>query len=121
MRLDAKLGSDREVASLMRGRPASEGGSDPALINPDEMTHLFGQHKFEAIRHEVVPFELMAEERKLMWLCPGVLDSVVDILKLGIPRGKTLVEEAFADVGEEGSLPMSVAYWVFRRAQWQST
>lgn len=107
--LEAKFQDDLDGPRCIRSF-----SKQSSLPSKEYVAAAFARSRFKLQTHEVHYHPLHAKERRLMWLCPAVLDSMVDVLAFGIPKAQSFVQECYDALNQKETLPMSVAYWVFK-------
>jgi len=101
-----------QVANQM-GVPRREGPTSPFQM--EEITHAFQDSGYSQKKMSTETFKRTMDDRLVMWSVPAVLDSVVDVHQVSSRQRDELLRIVRERVHGQETMPMTVAYWLFRK------
>ncbi len=82
-------------------------------FSPDDVITAFESRRFTHLRSQTRHFTMSREDRFRMWRVPAILDTFVDVKKVGIEMARELVERAITASPQVPEDARTVAYWSF--------
>ena len=85
-----------------------------ARYKTQDITNAFKKCGFELakLKREVLPFEM--SERHQMWRIPAIMDSVADVMNVGVENISEIVDRVAEKTANMDTMPRTVTYWLFR-------
>jgi SAM-dependent methyltransferase len=101
-----KLSENRQCRPYLR--------KSPKKLSEKEIQEAFERQGFEVLtKHEEV-FQYSFEDRQRMWHVPAVMDSVIDVRRVGSEVVAKFVDEAVGPLLRQQTMPRTMIYWLFK-------
>ncbi len=88
--------------------------STKKLLTKRSIREAFEKCGFQMLLQEERVFNMSFEERRQMWHVPAVMDSLIDVRKVGPEVIREAVDEIINSLRGQSTMPRTTVYWLFK-------